>query len=485
MTENQSRVVIVGCGPVGGAMGCLFRKHGYDVNIYERYNDIRKHPHGAGRSINLVLTRRGLRFAEMVGVKEKLLSHTVPVYGRTMHDLDGKTTYTPYGREGECNFSVDRSKLNEFWITEAENAGAVIHFDRALSLDSTNLEARRLCFVDSAGGEHTVDISPDTAVVGCDGAGSRLRYALKDAGVLTFTEDMLDHDYKELTFPPLPTAEGQYGKFSMHNESLHIWPRGDFFLMALANLDGGFTGTIYARNRRTGEDSDVTFPDFTESESAAKHFLHKYFPDAPLGPNAAQELVSNPQGKLGIVRCNTHTAEVNAVPYLLVGDAAHAIVPFFGQGCNCGFEDCIVLDEHLLDKSRPLAVAFRAYAAQRLVDTNAIADMALDNFIEMMSRVADPKFLLHKAVEMAIMREVPQKYRSRYTLVMYSYIPYSKCMKVGERATALLEEIITHCKITSTAEVESKLDMEFVTDLLAREYLPYVHELGVSLVFAA
>ncbi|KAF4707351.1 hypothetical protein FOZ62_030427 [Perkinsus olseni] len=140
--ERSSKVVIVGCGPIGGAMGCLFRRHGYDVDIYERYHDIRNQPHAAGRSINLVLTRRGLRFAEMLGVKEQLLSYTVPVYGRTMHDLNGTTTYTPYGREGECNFSVDRSKLNEFWIDEAEKAGASIHFDRALSLEHTSLEAR-------------------------------------------------------------------------------------------------------------------------------------------------------------------------------------------------------------------------------------------------------------------------------------------------------------------------------------------------------
>ncbi|KAF4730377.1 hypothetical protein FOZ63_013858, partial [Perkinsus olseni] len=281
--ERSSKVVIVGCGPIGGAMGCLFRRHGYDVDIYERYHDIRTHPRADGRSINLVLTRRGLRFAEMLGVKEQLLSYTVPVYGRTMHDLNGTTTYTPYGREGECNFSVDRSKLNEFWIDEAEKAGASIHFDRALSLEHTSLEARfhphvlddtsplqdrRLCFIDSAGGKHSVDLSPvqqmvsghfdtnhppDTVVIGCDGAGSRLRYALSNAGVLTFTEELIGHDYKELTFPALPTSDGQWGNFVMHNESLHIWPRGDFFLMGLANLDGSFTGTIYASNGQSDE----------------------------------------------------------------------------------------------------------------------------------------------------------------------------------------------------------------------------------------
>ncbi|KAF4722013.1 hypothetical protein FOZ63_017395, partial [Perkinsus olseni] len=155
----------------------------------------------------------------------------VPVYGRTMHDLNGTTTYTPYGREGECNFSVDRSKLNEFWIDEVEKAGASIYFDRALSLEHTSLEDRRLCFIDSAGEEHFVDLPSDTAVIGCDGAGSRLRYALSNAGVLTFTEELIGHDYKELTFPALPTSDGQWRNFVMHNESLHIWPRGDFFLM--------------------------------------------------------------------------------------------------------------------------------------------------------------------------------------------------------------------------------------------------------------
>ncbi|KAF4689773.1 hypothetical protein FOZ62_000262 [Perkinsus olseni] len=273
----------------------------------------------------------------------------------------------------------------------------------------------------------------------------------------------------------------------MHNGSIHIWPRGAFFLMALANLDGSFTGTIYARNGLNDEDraADVTFPSITKDEAAARAFLSKYFPDAQLGPNAAAELISNPQSKLGSVRCNTHTAVVSGVPYLLVGDAAHAIVPFFGQGCNCGFEDCVVLDEHLQDKSRPLAAAFRGYSAQRLADTNAIADMALDNFVEMMSRVADPKFLVRKAVETAIMRELPQKYRSRYTLVMYSYNPYSKCLKAGQYAACLLEDLVAHCGISSVDEVDTKLDFKFVTDLLERKYLPLLNKLGVSLTFAA
>ncbi|EER05492.1 Kynurenine 3-monooxygenase, putative, partial [Perkinsus marinus ATCC 50983] len=370
---------------------------------------------------------------------------------------------------------------------EAEKAGVCIHFDRTLSLEDTSLEDRRLCFHDSAGGKHFVDLSLNTAVVGCDGAGSRLRHALSNAGVLTFTEEMIGHGYKEITFPALSTSDGSWGNFAMHNESLHIWPRGDFFLMGLANLDGSFTGTIYARNGLTGEDNDaqVTFPSITKNETTARDFLAQYFPDAQLAPDAPTELISNAQGKLGSIRCNTHTAEVAGVPYLLAGDAAHAIVPFFGQGCNCGFEDCIVLDEHLQDKSRPLAAAFRAYSSQRLIDTNAIADMALDNFIEMMSRVADAKFLVRKKVETAIMGKLPQKYRSRYTLVMYSYNSYSKCLKVGQVAAGILEEIIAQCKISSVDEVDSKLDFEFITDLLERKYLPFLNELGVSLTFAA
>ncbi|KAF4707352.1 hypothetical protein FOZ62_030428, partial [Perkinsus olseni] len=168
---------------------------------------------------------------------------------------------------------------------------------------------------------------PDTAVIGCDGAGSRLRYALSHAGVLSFSEELIGHDYKELTFPALPTSDGQWGNFVMHNESLHIWPRGDFFLMGLANLDGSFTGTIYASNGQSDENktAEVTFPSITKDEATARAFLSKYFPDAQLGPNAAAELISNPQSRLGSVRCNTHTAVVSGVPYLLVGDAAHAI----------------------------------------------------------------------------------------------------------------------------------------------------------------
>ncbi|KAF4669976.1 hypothetical protein FOL46_001114 [Perkinsus olseni] len=222
---------------------------------------------------------------------------------------------------------------------------------------------------------------PDTAVIGCDGAGSRLRYALSNVGVVSFSEEMIGHEYKEVPFVALSTSAEHPEGTAIHNGSIHIWPREDFFLMALANLDGSFTGTIYARNGLNDEDraADVGLPSFVHLRYRRQR------------PNAAAELISNPQSKLGSVRCNTHTAVVSGVPYLLVGDAAHAIVPFFGQGCNCGFEDCVVLDEHLQDKSRPLAVAFRAYSAQLLADTDAIADMALDNFVEMMSRVADPK----------------------------------------------------------------------------------------------
>lgn len=432
-------VTIVGAGPVGCLLAIILRQRGISVEVYEQRPDLRKIKVGHGRSINLVLTARGLKALDLVGLKETALAMTVPVLGRMMHSLTGELNYQPYGLdESECNYAISRDQLNQALLDAAEAAGAKIHFE--YTLQKVCIDQDQLYF---QGRDEPLHFE---LLFGCDGSPSVVRQQLGQQGVIEEQREMMAWGYKELRFP---LQDGRRSGLAEH--ALHIWPRSDHFLMALANLDGSFTGTAYLPLK--GPES---FEILREPE-LIRAFFEKYYPDAiPLLGDFVQEFLENPIGNLGTVWADPWHFEDR---YLLVGDAAHGIVPFFGQGLNAGFEDCTFLF-HALNEGRDLASIFKEYSRARKPNGDAIARMSLENFVEMGDKVGDPNFLLQKQVEARLEEAFPELYRSRYAMVMYSHIPYAQAFERGERQRALL------AKITAGISCADELDLIKARQLL-------------------
>lgn len=461
MIEEQRHAVVVGAGPVGCVLSILLARRGFRVTTYEKRPDMRRADLSGGRSINLVLTRRGLRALELLGLRESVLHLTVPVLGRMMHSEQGELTYQPYGKDdSECNYSVSRGQLNEYLIDAAENAGCTIHFDH--DLVDADLDRGRLRFKPAAL-EGEVEVTAQV-VFGCDGAGSAVRRALVDHHDAAESVRWLEYGYKELLFPAAGESE-----YAMAGHALHIWPRGDHMLMGLANLDGSFTGTIYLPYKGATGFDELT------STSQVRAFFEKYYPDAIelLAEDLEAEFLGNPTGHLGTVRCSPWHVGGRA---LLVGDAAHGIVPFFGQGLNCGFEDCAVLIE-LFEKSDDLAEVFRQFYESRKPNADAIADMALENFVEMRDKVGDEQFLLKKAIEHRIEQVHDDVYRSRYATVMYSYNPYRLAYQAGEIQSEILDELATG------VDDASEVDLDLARSLIEDRLVPFYERHGVDLDF--
>lgn len=460
-------VCIIGGGPVGCAAAVSMRRLGYSVDIFERYNDIRFVRPPSGRSINLVLTRRGLRLAEDLGIASELMSHTVAIHGRMIHHLDGSTLYQPYGQNNECNYSIDRLVLNKFWLNQAIKEGCRVHFDHSVA--SLDVETGVIHFTHNDGrSQSSVHMSNYSVVFASDGGGSVIRGSLQAANHISSTESMLRAGYKEMVFP----ADSN-GSYSMDPHSLHIWARGEHMVMALANTDGSFTGTLFMDRASSNETHD-SLESVSANLDTAKAFLDSNYPSAVklMNPtDCVSNLVTFKEGILGTVRCTPWAAEINRTPICLIGDASHAIVPFFGQGVNSGFEDVVVLRNHLA--TRPISFeSLREYSVARKKDTDAIADLALENFEEMRSKVADESFMRIKKLDQAIMESFPQIYRTRYTLIMYTYNPYSACKEIGVIQERFLEDLIkTHGDVLP-ADIEVRI----------KEHIsPHIQRLGIVL----
>jgi kynurenine 3-monooxygenase len=419
-------VTLIGAGPTGALLAILLRRRGIAVTIYELRGDPRRPARESGRSINLALADRGITALRRVGLYADIEPHLVPMPGRLIHDAHGGTALQPYGqRADEVNYSISRQRLNAALVDLAVRRYDVeICFEHRL--EAADFGAGLAQVRDLATGRR-LEI-PMRPLLGCDGAASALRRLLVGAGRVAADERLLDHGYKELTMPALPT-----GAYAMAREALHIWPRGDHMLIALPNTDGSFTATLFLPNE--GPTSFAALRD----RAAVDAFLSGNFPDAvALMPNRLEEFAANPTGLLGTVHAAPWSAGGSAA---LIGDAAHAIVPFHGQGMNCCFEDCLEFDA-CVARHATWEACFADFYAARKPNTDAIAAMAIENYLEMRAHVADARFRLQHALSLELERRFPDRFIPRYAMVMFHHeIPYALARRRGIVQTRLLESL--------------------------------------------
>jgi kynurenine 3-monooxygenase len=421
-----SVITIVGGGPVGTLLALLLAKRGRHVAVYERRGDPRVAAPERGRSINLALAARGLRALAAADALPTLQPLMTAMPGRILHDEHGATRFVAYGQHpDEVNWSISRAQLSRALITlAAAQEGVSLHFDqRCIDADP---DSGMLQFHDErSGAQHEVRA---TTVIATDGAGSAVRRALAQRQRCQATEDPLAHDYKELSIPARDD-----GGYRMEPHGLHIWPRGEFMFIALPNADGSFTATLFMP--RNGP---VSFASLTDG-AAVRAFFAAQFPDTlALIPDLETQFAQHPQGALATLYCwPWHTGNM-----LLVGDAAHAIVPFHGQGLNCGFEDCLLLDR-LLAQHDTSAAAFREYENERRRDTDAIAQMALENYLEMRDSVRRPDFAQRRALALELERLHPRQFIPRYSMVMFHpAIGYAEALHRGQTQERVLDALL-------------------------------------------
>jgi kynurenine 3-monooxygenase len=423
--SNGSAVTIIGAGLVGSLLATLLAQRGLRVEVFERRPDPRVHGFLGGRSINLALAERGLNALRHAGVADDVLQQAVMMRGRMVH-TEGAANLQRYGRDdSEVIWSVSRGDLNMLLMDAAERAGAVLHFDAALA--EADFANGTITLADTAGArrEH-----PSAMLLGCDGAGSALRAAMARSLDLGERVEPLGHGYKELEIPP-----GKESPFAIEPHALHIWPHGHYMCIALPNAQGSFTVTLFLPNEGPYP-SFATLPDVR----AARAFFEEQFPDAlALMPTFDEDWRAHPVGQLATLYLDRWHLDGRA---LLLGDAAHAIVPFHGQGMNAGFEDAAELADLLQAQPDDPAAVFARFQQRRKPNADAIAAMALENYVEMRDGVADPHYLLKREATAALTARAPTHFMSRYRMVSFTHLPYAYCLQRGREQDALLESLL-------------------------------------------
>jgi kynurenine 3-monooxygenase len=426
MNPERDNITLIGSGLTGPLLAISLVRRGFAVRLYERRPDMRRVRISAGRSINLALSTRGIHALREAGLWGEIANIVIPMRGRMMHSVSGELTFMPYGKdETEFINAVSRADLNVALMNAAEKAGVTIHFkERCTGFDlrsgAVHLEN------EDTGAEAVVD---PRIVIGTDGAASAVRTEMLKLPRFNFSQQYLDYGYKELTIPAGPD-----GRHVFETHALHIWPRGTFMLIALPNIDGTFGCILFL----PFEGSDLSFAAL-DTEAKVLSFFEAQFPDAlRLMPNLIENYFQNPTGAMVTIKCSPWHVDGKA---LLLGDAAHAIVPFFGQGMNCAFEDCTYFLE-LLDRGGPdWPLLFSAFEQSRKTDTDAIADLATENFIEMRDRVADPRFLFRKRVELELEKKYPGRFVPKYAMVTFHRTPYSLAAQRGAVQDHMLGEL--------------------------------------------
>lgn len=450
MTAKNDKITLIGAGLNGPLLALELAKRGFQVQIYERRPDMRRVPMRAGRSINLALSVRGIHALTQAGLWKEMQRIVIPMKGRMMHSAASEITFQPYGRsESDVINSISRAGLNIALMDTAEANGVKIYFQkRCIGIDLKNgaLQLRD----EESGREQVVATG---AVIACDGSGSAIRSEMSKQNRFNLSQQYLDYGYKELTIPAAPGD-----KHAMEPNALHIWPRGSYMLIALPNIDGTFACILFLPFEGVDSFDELTGRD------AVLSFFQSQFPDVvPLTPDLVDNFFANPVGAMVTIKCSPWHLDGKV---LLLGDASHAIVPFFGQGINCGFEDCTVLTELLDQYGADWKKVFSEFEDARRGNTDAIADMAIENFVEMRDYVGDPHFLFRKKVELALQEKHPQHFVPKYSMVTFLRVPYRTALKRGKVQDGILTEL---CKRIDRIE---DLDWGKAEKLIHDELIP-------------
>lgn len=447
MISRDEHIAIVGAGPVGSLMSVYLAKRGYKVSLFERSQDMRKGKTEGGRSINLALSNRGFRALEEVGVEGAIKNAAIPMHGRMMHSLEGNLAFLAYGKEGQFINSISRSELNKVLMDEAEKNGVSIFFNHRctdIDLEKTSLTFQAI----GAASSQAFDFD---LIIGADGAFSVIRSAMQITDRFNYSQYYIEHGYKELHIPSHTAV-----KFKLDTNSLHIWPRESYMMIALPNPDGSFTCTLFFPF-----DGELSFHSLKTNKKILDFFKGS-FPDAvQLMPDLLENYNNNPTSSLVTIKClpwfKNHT--------LLIGDAAHAIVPFYGQGMNAGFEDCRILNSLLGEYNDHWTKAIRAFQDIRKPDTDAIAQLAFDNFVEMRDLVADPEFLLRKKIEAKLHALYPDQWIPLYSMVTFrDDIRYSEAYAMGLKQSRIMKEVMSSPDIQEHWE---RLDFQSIVGKLS------------------
>ena len=445
---NVLSVSILGGGLAGSLLSILLAQQGHRVQLFEKRLDPRQNATVSGRSINLALSYRGWQALKKAGVAEAVAQQAIPMRGRMIHSQD-KLTFQPYGQADQAIYSVSRDMLNQLLVEQAEQAGAQIFFQHAC--ERVNLEKgiptiRNLV-------DNTMLTPEADLLIGADGAYSVLRSEMQRTPRFDYSQHYIAHGYKELTIPAVN------GNFAMEPHALHIWPRGEYMLIALPNVDKSFTCTLFLPYEGAHSFAEL------QTVSAVQQFFQMYFPDAvPLMPSLTTDFFDNPTSDLVTIRCYPWSRYGKN---MLIGDAAHAIVPFYGQGMNAAFEDCYLFSQQLEESSKPLTENVERFQEQRKPDADAIAELALMNFVEMRDRVADPAFLLQKKIEAELHRRYPDQWVPLYTMVTFSDRRYSEALAIGKRQEEIMQEVL---KQYSSVDAIQEEDYKRIVRELNNEY---------------
>ena len=441
--KAKENILIIGAGLCGSLLALRLGQRGYNVRVIEMRPDLRRVDISAGRSINLAFSDRGIKAMRLVGIQDKVEPLCIPMNGRMIHNKDGNIFMSNYsGRSHEYINSISRGQLTALLMDEAEALDNVtIEFNKKCK--KVDFENKVVTFKDY-NTKIEFDVKADV-IFGADGAGSALRksYYLEKKFLFSFSHNYLTHGYKELSI--LPTEDGE---FRTYKNALHIWPRGSFMLIALPNLDGSFTVTLFL----SYDEGEYNFNNLNNPKIVTE-FFEKEFPTAlKLMPNLIDDFFENPTSPLGTIKCSPWHYEGNT---LLLGDAAHAIVPFYGQGMNASFEDVVEFDKFLDNHNGDWKATFKAFEKSRKKDTDAIADLAIDNFHEMKDHVANPIFQQKRKIEMALEKEFPSEYSSKYSLVTFNEnIGYLEAMTRGRAQDKAILNLLADGKIKPDDNLE-------------------------------
>lgn len=444
MKQTSKSIAIIGSGLVGSLLAIYLKKKGHSVTVFDRRSDIRKVKF-SGRSINLAMSNRGWNALREVGVEDEIKTIAIPLYKRAMHVIGQPEYYQNYGKDGEAIWSISRGVLNRKMIDLAENSGVLFKFKEKVW--DVNLPEAKLYTGDTEKGEweeYQFDI-----IFGCDGAFSRVRHKMQRRSRFDYSQNFIDVGYKELSIPANPE-----GKHKLEGNSFHIWPRGKFMLIAMPNIDGSFTCTLFMPF-----EGEVSFDSIT-TVPKMKKFFSEYFPDVMyLMDDLEDDFFKNPTSAMVTMKCYPWTYWDKVA---LVGDSAHAVVPFYGQGMNAGFEDIFTLSNIIDAHGDDWETIFKEYQQDRKPNTDAIAELSYRNFIEMSSKTADASFLLQKRIEQYFAEKHPKKWIPAYSRVTFSERPYAEALAMGDKQENIMKVVM------QISNIESKWDSSEVEEMILR-----------------